>query len=107
MVCDDDLTQVVLKSCEYCYNNAMKGPEKQEYRLIRELLEYLEKFNKSLYEQIINKYPSVNSSNKTLSNDDISDIITTIGNYIVSVNNNYVSGDTIVAAAIEIIIFDF
>lgn len=102
IICDEDLTKHVLEKCDYCYKKAMNGPEKQEYKVIGELLDYLKIFNSSLYNQIISKYPILNSYKIILNNSEISDIITTIGQYIVSVNNNYVSGDTIISAASEL-----
>lgn len=78
----------------------------EELDTIDVLTDFLKKYNMALYDQLVNKYPVIKNHAINIfippTADEISDIITTIGNYIVSINNNKVDANTIFKAAIEV-----
>ena len=70
--------------------------KKEEKEIVNFLMNHIKRFNPSLYETIVNKYPIVLENANQLTEEQFADIIENIGYYIVKTNNNKVAGSTII-----------
>lgn len=98
----EDLKELVENKIKSVLKQVNKDSYEFERKFILNLLGFFKDFNFKVYSDIISKYPKINSYDFRFSNEEISDIITTLGEFIVSVNNNFVSGDTIFSALREV-----
>lgn len=100
---EEELQKEIDKKVSYNYNNRNKKDNYVISTLVNKLLEYVEKFNPSLYESIYNQFPGLNFA-KGLNDEEYYKIIEKIGNYVLSVNNNIISGKTIMDGVKEVYI---
>ena len=103
----EELDKLSKEVCEARYNSIKEDNSISSYSVVRDLLEFVQKYNIKLFNELIEKYPVLKKIvryiyNSNLKNEELSEIISVIGDYILSVNNNKISGKTIMDAVKEV-----
>ena len=84
------------------YEEKNKNPYEVHEKLLDGILSYIETFNPTMYQEIRYKYPEVFTKNKNKYLDAFKKVIEETSIYVTSMNNNKVSGSTLLQAVKEV-----